>query len=109
MRLHELARELKTTGKDVVEKLHELKQDVKNNPMTMLSPEQVDMARKAFEAFLAQAAAAAAKQAAPAAAPATVEAAPSPAAAPAAAPAGAGAKPAAEPVAAEAGEKPAQA
>ena len=86
MRLHELARELKTTGKDVVEKLHELKQDVKNNPMTLLSPEQVEMARKAFEAFLAQAAAAAARQAAPAAS-APVEAAPAPAAAPAAAPA----------------------
>ena len=84
MRLHELAKELKTTGKDVVEKLHELKQDVKNNPMTMLTPEQVDMARKAFEGLLAQAAAAVAAAAAgvsapiPAPAVATPEAPPAP-------------------------------
>ena len=46
MRVHELAKELGITGKDLVAKLHELHHDVKSNPMSMLTPEQVELARK---------------------------------------------------------------
>jgi translation initiation factor IF-2 len=46
MRVHELAKELGITGKDLVAKLHELKQDVKSNPMSALTPEQVELVRK---------------------------------------------------------------
>ena len=48
MRVHELAKELSITGKDLVAKLHDLKHDVKNNPMSTLTPEQVELARKMF-------------------------------------------------------------
>ena len=48
MRLHELAKELGITGKDLVAKLHELQHDVKNNPMSALTPEQAELARKSF-------------------------------------------------------------
>lgn len=48
MRVHELAKELGITGKDLVAKLHELQHDVKNNPMSVLTPEQVELARKSF-------------------------------------------------------------
>ncbi len=62
MRVHELAKELGITGKDLVAKLHELHHDVKSNPMSTLTPEQVELARKSF------AGAAAAPHPAPAAA-----------------------------------------
>jgi translation initiation factor IF-2 len=48
MRVHELAKELNIAGKDLVAKLRDLKQDVKNNPMSTLTPEQVELARKTF-------------------------------------------------------------
>jgi translation initiation factor IF-2 len=48
MRVHELAKELGITGKDLVAKLHELHHDVKSNPMSTLTPEQVELARKSF-------------------------------------------------------------
>jgi len=48
MRVHELAKELSIAGKDLVAKLHDLKHDVKNNPMSALTPEQVELARKTF-------------------------------------------------------------
>jgi translation initiation factor IF-2 len=48
MRVHELAKELGITGKDLVAKLHEQHHDVKSNPMSTLTPEQVELARKSF-------------------------------------------------------------
>ena len=77
MRVHELARELKTTSKDVLEKLHALKLDVKNSASAALTPDQVEAARKAFAEIMAPVLAPA---------PAPAEAAPAPEAEPAAPP-----------------------
>ncbi len=49
MRVHELARELKLSSKDLLDKLHALKLDVTNH-MASLTPEQVEFARKQFPA-----------------------------------------------------------
>ena len=69
MRVYELAKELGITGKDLVAKLHELHHDVKSNPMSTLTPEQVELARKACGGAPAAAAKPAPKPAAPAPAP----------------------------------------
>ncbi len=50
MRIHELAKELNLTSKELLAKLHELKQDVKDNPSAALAPEQVELVRKSFPA-----------------------------------------------------------